>query len=118
MLGSLSLFLKLHKLLKEEIDKNNIYYGNENESDIQQQPYILVVQRKPVREVRDMAREYRDRNLNNLTEQQIEGIISDMEFDYGSNQSKEETMKIIDIGCKYRTSKAVIIKRNEVSQCI
>ena len=68
------------EILSEEIDKNNIYYGNENESDIQQQPYILVVQRKPVREVRDMARDYRDRNLNNLTEQQIEGIISDMEF--------------------------------------
>ena len=67
-------------ILSEEIDKNNIYYSNENESDIQQQDYILVVQRKPVSEVRQLARKYKEENLNNLTEEQIDSITSDMDF--------------------------------------
>ena len=39
----------------EVINKNDIYYGNENNSDIQSQPYILIKQRKPVSEVRTYA---------------------------------------------------------------
>lgn len=40
----------------EVIDKNNIYYGNENDSDIQSQPYIIISYRKPVSQVREYAR--------------------------------------------------------------
>jgi len=32
----------------EVIDKNDIYYGNENDDDIQNQPYILIRKRMPV----------------------------------------------------------------------
>lgn len=39
----------------EVIDKNNIYYGNENSSDIQLQPYIIISYRKPVSQVREEA---------------------------------------------------------------
>lgn len=39
----------------EVIDKNNIYYGNENDSDIQTQPYIIISYRKPITEVRKEA---------------------------------------------------------------
>ena len=39
----------------EVIDKNNIYYGNENDSDIQSQPYIIISYRKPVTQVREEA---------------------------------------------------------------
>lgn len=47
--------------LKEEvavevINKNNIYYGNENDCDIQLQPYIIISYRKPVSQVREEAR--------------------------------------------------------------
>lgn len=40
----------------EVIDKNNIYYGNENDSDIQTQPYIIISYRKPVTQVKEEAR--------------------------------------------------------------
>ena len=67
-------------IYSEEIDKNNIYYGNENEEDIQNQPYILVTYRKTVKEVREQAKKYRDRGLNHLSDEEINGIVSDMDF--------------------------------------
>ena len=39
----------------EILNKNDIFFGNENDSDIQSQPYILIKQRKPVSEVQQMA---------------------------------------------------------------
>lgn len=39
----------------EILNKNDVFYGNENDSDIQSQPYILIKQRKPVSEVQQMA---------------------------------------------------------------
>lgn len=57
----------------EVINKNDIYYGNENNSDIQSQPYILIKQRKPVSEVRTYA-------LNNgVDEKEIDHILGDLE---------------------------------------
>lgn len=41
----------------ELLSKNDIFYGNENDSDIQSQPYILIKQRKPVSEVQRIAEE-------------------------------------------------------------
>ena len=41
----------------EILSKNDIYYGNENDSDIQSQPYILIKQRKPLINVIEMARQ-------------------------------------------------------------
>lgn len=65
----------------EEIDKNNIYYGNENDSDIQAQPYILITYRKPVAEVKRQARVYKSKGLNNLLDEEIDGIVSDIDID-------------------------------------
>ena len=39
----------------EVIDKNDIYYGNENDDDIQSQPYILIRRRLPVTNARELA---------------------------------------------------------------
>ena len=64
----------------EEIDKNNIYYGNENEQDIQKQPYILATFRKTVEEAREMAREFRSQGKNDLTDEDIESIVSDTNY--------------------------------------
>jgi len=59
--------------VNEVINKNDIYYGNENNSDIQSQPYILIKQRKPVSEVRTYA-------LNNgVNEKDIYHILGDLE---------------------------------------
>jgi hypothetical protein len=41
--------------INEIIAKNDIYFGNENDSDIQRQPYILIKQRMPVIRVQEMA---------------------------------------------------------------
>ena len=40
----------------EILKKNNIFYGNENDPDIQKQPYILIKQRRPVSEVVEIAK--------------------------------------------------------------
>lgn len=42
----------------EIISKNDIYFGNENDSDLQRQPYIIIKQRLPVIEVQQMAHDY------------------------------------------------------------
>lgn len=81
----------------EEIDKNNIYYGNENDSDIQSQPYILVVFRKTVQEVKRMAKQYRENGYNNLTDEEINGIVSDM--DYFEQQGKEKMLMEVSPMC-------------------
>ena len=43
--------------INEIISKNDIMYGNENEEELQLQPYILVRQRKSVIELQQMAKE-------------------------------------------------------------
>lgn len=43
------------EIVTEVIDKNNVYYGNENSPDIQSQPYIIISYRLPVTEVRQQA---------------------------------------------------------------
>ena len=43
------------KVVAEVIDKNNIYYGNENSSDIQSQPYIIITYRVPVSQALKLA---------------------------------------------------------------
>lgn len=57
----------------EVIDKNNIYYGNENDSDIQSQPYIIISYRKPVTQVKEEA------NLLGIDKEKIELIAEDGE---------------------------------------
>lgn len=42
--------------INEIENKNNVQYGNEQSSDIQKQPYILISQRKPVLELQELAR--------------------------------------------------------------
>jgi len=42
--------------INEVISKNDIQYGNEQNPDIQSQPYIIISQRKPITEVQEMAR--------------------------------------------------------------
>ena len=41
--------------VNEIINKTDIFFGNENDSDIQSQPYIIIKQRKPVIEVQQIA---------------------------------------------------------------
>ena len=42
--------------VNEIVKKNDIYYGNENDDDIQSQPYILIRKRMPVVNARELAK--------------------------------------------------------------
>jgi hypothetical protein len=57
----------------ELIDKNNIYYGNENDSNIQNQPYIIITYRLPVSQVKKMARD------KGISQEKIDLILPDGE---------------------------------------
>lgn len=60
----------------EIVKKNNIFYGNENDGDIQRQPYILIKQRKPVMDIIEIAR--------------AEGV-KDVSLIVGDNDTSEES---------------------------
>ena len=83
---------KKDSICVEEIDKNNIYYGNENDSDIQSQPYILITYRKPVKEIKRLARNYKENGLNNLLDEEIDNIVADIDIDeqQGSHYMQDE----------------------------
>ena len=57
--------------INEIISKNDIMYGDENEEDIQLQPYILVRQRKTIIELQEMAKEQK------IDEKLVKGIVPD-----------------------------------------
>lgn len=57
--------------VNEIINKNDVQYGNEQSSDIQSQPYIIISQRKPVSEVQAIARS------EGVSEEQILHIAGD-----------------------------------------
>lgn len=69
----------------EVIDKNDIYYGNENDDDIQSQPYILIRKRMPVANAIELA-------LNaGMSESKTDLIIGDYEtFEQSGDASKQE----------------------------
>ena len=71
--------------VNEIIPKNDIYYGNENDSDIQRQPYILIKQRLPVIEVQELAR------AEGVSEENLKMIIGDNDtFEESGESSKLE----------------------------
>lgn len=53
------------------LSKTNVYYGDENEKEIQEQPYILITTRKPLMKVREQAKEL------GISEAEIENILPD-----------------------------------------
>ena len=55
----------------EIINKNDVCYGNENSSNIQDQPYIIIKTRKPVSQIREAAKK------NGVSDELLEYIVSD-----------------------------------------
>ena len=70
----------------ELIEKTDIYYGNENSSDIQNQPYILIRQRVPVILAREIARN------KGIDEEEISKILGDNDelYNVGDNSQYEK----------------------------
>lgn len=71
--------------INEIISKNDIYFGNENDSNIQRQPYILIKQRIPVIEAQEMARNA------GVSEEKLKWILGDQDtFENSGEASKLE----------------------------
>lgn len=81
--------------VNEIIKKNDIYYGNENDDDIQNQPYILIRKRMPVSNAIEMA-------LNaGLSEDKTDFIIGDNDtFEESGEAAKQEIDDMVTIVTK------------------
>ena len=76
----------------EIIKKNDIYYGNENDDDIQSQPYILIRKRMPVFNAVEFARS------EGMSESEIPYITSDTDNHEESGEAaKEEVDDMVTI---------------------
>lgn len=78
--------------VNEIIDKNDIYYGNENDDDIQNQPYILIRKRMPVANAIEYAR------AQGLSEDKLSFIIGDNDnFEESGEAAKDELDNMVTI---------------------
>ena len=78
--------------VNEIVKKNDVYYGNENDDDIQAQPYILIRKRMPVSNAIEFA-------LNSgMSEDKIEFIIGDNDnFEESGEAAKVELDNMVTI---------------------
>ena len=73
------------EIINEVMRKNNVFYGNENDEDIQSQPYILIKRRMPVINVHEMAL------AEGVSEDKLELIIGDKDtFEESGDAGKYE----------------------------
>lgn len=80
------------KPLNEIIKKNDIYYGNENDDDIQNQPYILLRKRMPVLNAIEFALD------EGMSEEKVPYIIGDTEtFEESGEAAKDEVDNMVTI---------------------
>lgn len=78
--------------VNEIIDKNDIYYGNENDDDIQAQPYILIRKRMPVVNAIELALR------EGMSESKKDLIIGDNEtFEEAGEAAKQEVDDMVTI---------------------
>ncbi len=77
--------------VNEIIKKNDIYYGNENDDDIQNQPYILIAKRMPVVEAVELAHSFGTTNKD-------EYIIGDTDtFEQSGEDAKYELDNMVTV---------------------
>lgn len=75
----------------EIISKNNVFYGDENSEEIQEQPYIIITSRKPITEVIELAK------LNKVPEEKLLDIVPDKnnEHEAGDEAKQEINDKVL-----------------------
>ena len=89
--------------INEIIDKNNIQYGNEQSSDIQTQPYILISQRLPINQARDIALK------NGAPESDLKYIVGDNDtFEQAGDEAKEEKDEMCTLVTKMWKDKGTV----------
>lgn len=80
--------MPIHEIVK----KNDVYYGNENDDDIQSQPYILIRKRMPVSNAREFALS------KGLSNEKLEFIKGDNDtFEESGEAAKEEVDNMVTL---------------------
>jgi hypothetical protein len=89
--------------VNEIVKKNDVYYGNENDDDIQKQPYILIRKRMPVSNAREFA------IAEGLSEEKSYFIVGDNDtFEESGESAKLELDNMVTIVYKfYKKDKTV-----------
>ena len=78
--------------VNEIVKKNDIYYGNENDDDIQEQPYILIRKRMPVSNAIEFAL------AKGLSEEKTAFIIGDNDnFEESGESAKDELDNMVTL---------------------
>ena len=78
--------------VNEIVKKNDIYYGNENDDDIQSQPYILIRKRMPVVNAVELALSL------GMSEEKTDWIIGDNDtFEESGEAAKEELDNMVTV---------------------
>ena len=86
--------------INEIVDKNDIYYGNENDDDIQNQPYILIRKRMPVVNAVELALSL------GMSESKVDLIIGDNDtFEEAGEDAKIEVDNMVTIVYKFYKAK-------------
>lgn len=89
--------------VNEIIKKNDIYYGNENDDEIQPQPYILIRKRIPISNAIEMAMS------EGLSEDKLELIIGDNDnFEESGEAAKRELDNMVTIITKMWKEKGTV----------
>ncbi len=89
--------------LNEIVKKNDVYYGNENDDDIQAQPYILIRKRMPVANAIEFALS------KGMSEDKIDFIIGDNDtFEESGEAAKEEIDDMVTIVYKMYKEKGTV----------
>ena len=84
----------------EVLNKLDIYYENENESDIQRQAYILAKQRMSVYEAKELARFYK------VKDKELEHIIGDEDtLEEAGESAKDEVSNMVTVVTKFYKKK-------------
>lgn len=89
--------------VNEIVKKNDIYYGNENDDDIQSQPYILLRKRMPVVTARELAEEY------GMGREKLDFIIGDSDtFEESGEAAKIELDNMVTVIYKMYKQKGTV----------
>lgn len=87
----------------EVIKKNDVYYGNENDDDIQSQPYILIRKRMPVSTAVDLA------VAEGMSQEKIQYILGDNDtFEESGDAAKFEVDDMVTIIYKMYKKKGTV----------
>ena len=89
--------------VNEIVKKNDIYYGNENDDDIQSQPYILIRKRMPVVNARELALS------EGMSEEKTHFIIGDNDtFEESGEAAKWELDNMVTVVYKMYKQKGTV----------